>query len=84
MGELAEPADDQFLVADRKEIGRQGLGPVLRRIEAAGIGIVADLDARMVEEVFQIDRAIGHLAVGQTDRIDDGTIEQWHGDHLSL
>src|SRR5438132_11515696 len=79
VGELAEPADDQLFDADREQVGRQDARPVFRRVETAGIAILADFDTRVVEEVLQIDRTKGDLAIGQGDRVDGGRIQQGHG-----
>ena len=53
IGDLAEPADHQPLGRGRGEVGCDPGGPVVGRVEIEGVGIVAHLDPRVVDDGLQ-------------------------------
>ncbi len=83
VGKLTKPADDQLFIADGKQIRRQGLRPVRRRRKVGRIGIVADRDTRVADNVFEIDAGRDDLTVRRANGMRGVAIKKGHGKTLN-
>ena len=77
MGDLHEFSDRQTFGRARIEIGCDTRRVIVDRIEIGVIGIIADLDIRVIDDAVEMHCPAMRFSVRQNDRMTRGRVEEW-------